>query len=215
MRKMVYYQNNEKERKPRLFVDMDGTVAEWRQIKLKIDNEESISSEHIQKRIHKILMQPGYFYTLRPHQNVIDAINQIIQDNKIEVFVLSCCLADDKTTGVSPEEQKNAWLDKYMPEIDQSHRIFVPDGQRKQDYIKSPNQETDFLLDDYTHNLNQWITKENGIKLLNNVNHTKKTWSGNKVDYLDDAKTIANKITDIIENKIKEKEQNLEDERDF
>ena len=36
---MVYYQNNEKERKPRLFVDMDGTVAEWRQIKLKIDSQ--------------------------------------------------------------------------------------------------------------------------------------------------------------------------------
>ena len=76
------------------------------------------------------------------------------------------------------KDEKNYWLDKYLPEIDQAHRIFTVVGRKKTDYIPGGVQPTDILLDDYNKNLEAWEAAGGiGIKLLNGLN-TRKTWKG-------------------------------------
>ena len=76
--------------KTRYFFDMDGTLAEWREINLKINESEEIANiNNIQKRLYDILKSPGYYKTLKPQQEVLDLANKLIDEGK-EVFVLSC-----------------------------------------------------------------------------------------------------------------------------
>lgn len=144
----------------RLFVDMDGTLSVFR----KIDAIEE-------------LYEQGFFISQEPHQNVVDAVKLFIKSNpETEVYILSAYLVDSKYA----LEEKNKWLDRYVPEIPQENRIFVPCGSCKRDSIENVN-ENDFLLDDYTHNLNEWSPPAHGIKLMNGINHTKGTWKSDKV----------------------------------
>ena len=122
--------------KTRLFVDMDGTLAVFRPVN-KLET----------------LYEKGYFLNLPPHRNVVAGIQSLLQDaefENIEVFILSAVLSDSKYA----LEEKNAWLDKHLPEIDMEHRIFPPCGENKRDYIPGGIKDDDFLLDDYTRNLN-------------------------------------------------------------
>lgn len=99
----------------RLFVDMDGTLAEFHHV----DTLET-------------LYEKGYFLNLEPHQNVVDAVKQIFQNEPhISVYVLSAVLADSATA----RDEKNLWLDKYLPEIDAAHRLFPPCGVDKASYL--------------------------------------------------------------------------------
>lgn len=192
--------------KPRLFVDMDGTLAEWRNIKIDINVPEEANVDELTKKLEKldeVLYLPGYFRTLRPNVPVVNAVKQLIEQKEIEVYCLSCVKADKGT--VSPLKEKKEWLDDYLPEIDTDHRIFVPDGQDKTKYIPGGIQETDFILDDYTKNLFDWENasrKGNGIKLLNNVNETKGEWKGNSVSFAKESSEIAETITAIINKSI-------------
>lgn len=122
--------------KPRLFVDMDGTLAVFK----KIDTLET-------------LYERNYFLTLEPQMNVVNAVRNIIENNTdIEVFILSAVLSDSKYALA----EKNDWLDRYLPEIDMQHRIFPPCGEDKKDYIPMGVRPNDCLLDDYTKNLVLW-----------------------------------------------------------
>jgi|GEM_PF-721510 len=167
-------------KKKRLFVDMDGTVAVFKQV----DTLET-------------LYEQGYFLNLEPHTQVIDAMKKIIKESlDIEVFILSSVLADSRYA----LEEKNQWLDKYLPEIDMEHRIFPPCGVSKRDHIQGGIDENDWLLDDYTYNLNQWQPPGRGIKLLNGINHTKGTWKHEMVSHDKESLEIAESIVDIIQN---------------
>lgn len=146
----------------RLFVDMDGTLAEFK----PVDTLETLYEE-------------GYFRSLKPQENVVEAVRSLHKEkNGIEVYILSSVLSD------SPYalKEKNAWLDQYLPELDTEHRIFPACGQDKKDYIPGTPGKTDFLLDDYTKNLQLWDPPCVGIKLLNGINNTHGTWKGKKVD---------------------------------
>lgn len=151
--------------KQRLFVDMDGTLAVFKQV----DKLETLYEE-------------GYFVNLAPHRNVVAAVKSLIQDSEfenIEIFILSSVLTDSKYA----LKEKNAWLDKYLPEIDEKHRIFPPCGNDKKDYIPGGVREDDYLLDDYTRNLKAWQPPARGIKLVNAINDSKKTWEHDRVYY--------------------------------
>ncbi len=166
------------EEKQRLLVDMDGTLAVF----TPVDELET-------------LYQPGYFLNLRPIDNVVQSIKEIIKNNpNIEVNILSAYLTD------SPYalEEKNLWLDQYLPEVDIEHRIFSPCGADKKDYLPGGIKETDFLLDDYTHNLKLWQPPARGIKLLNGINYTRGTWEHDRVRYDKDPKELAENILSIM-----------------
>lgn len=139
--------------KKRLFVDMDGTLAVFQPTK----NLET-------------LYEKGYFANLRPMERVLDGVKQfIVRHPEVEVYILSSYLSDSQFA----LEEKNSWLDKYLPEIKNDHRIFPPCGMDKKDFVPGGITELDYLLDDYTLNLNQWEPPAKGIKLLNGINHTR------------------------------------------
>lgn len=191
--------------KTRLFVDMDGTLAVFRPVN-KLET----------------LYEKGYFLNLPPHRNVVAGIQSLLQDaefENIEVYILSAVLSDSKYA----LQEKNAWLDKHLPEIDMEHRIFPPCGENKRDYIPGGIRDDDFLLDDYTKNLNAWQPPAKGIKLVNAINDTRGSWAHDRIYYdtapdelagdilylmKDKNKTVRKKIDEIKVDKIEIKTEN-------
>lgn len=142
--------------KKRLFWDMDGVLAEW---------QEGTPLEEV--------CEEGYFENLPPNPNMVSAIMQMYAARKeydVELYILSAVFEDAHSI-----KDKNLWLDKYVPFIDSSHRLFVScEGTKAESAALQdiggvgPN---DFLLDDYTKNIQEW--KASGghpIKVFNGVN---------------------------------------------
>lgn len=147
--------------KKRLYVDMDGTLAIWQEI------------EYFER-----LYEEGYYRNLLPQMPVVQSVRELMKENNYEVYILSAYLTD------SPYalEEKQAWVDMYLPQIAKENRIFIPYGQDKSAYIEGGVKESDYLLDDYTKNLIDFDRSGgNAIKLLNGINHTRGTWKGASV----------------------------------
>ncbi len=173
----------------RLYVDMDGTLAEFKEV----DTLEKLYEE-------------GYFLNLKPQMNVIDAVRKLIEHNQdVEVFIMSSVLSDSRYA----LNEKNEWLNKYLPEIDEEHRIFPPCGDDKKYYIPGEMDHNNYLLDDYTKNLAQWEPPCIGIKLLNGINHTHGTWQGAKVSMELSPEELVQAIRETMELPELSKEQKL------
>jgi hypothetical protein len=184
--------------RPRLFVDLDGTLAIFK----PVDTIET-------------LYKKGYFLNLQPISNVVQAIKEIIHSHpEIEVNTLSAYLSDSQYA----LDEKNQWLDNNIPEITQEHRLFVPCGTDKKDFIKDGVRNTDFLLDDYTENLALWEPPARGIKLLNGINSTHGTWVSDRLRFDKSPAELATNIVSIvlgrdrIRDKVPTKEDSAESE---
>lgn len=163
--------------KQRLFVDMDGTLAEFK----PVDTLET-------------LYEKDYFLNLKPNENVLGAIKQLIAQNDIDVYILSAYLSDSHYALY----EKNAWLDKYLPELPQEKRLFVPCGTDKSVVVPGRIKHDDYLLDDYTKNLSEWEPPARGIKLINGINHTNGTWQGDKIQFTHSPEEISNMISSVM-----------------
>lgn len=161
----------------RLFVDMDGTLAEFK----TVDTLET-------------LYEKDYFLHLKPNENVLGAIKQLIADNDFDVYILSAYLTDSRYA----LEEKNAWLDKYLPELPQEKRLFVPCGTDKSVAVPGLIRPDDYLLDDYTKNLSEWEPPAKGIKLINGINHTNGTWHGDKIQFTHAPEELSSMISDVM-----------------
>ncbi|MFR7531227.1 MAG: 5' nucleotidase, NT5C type [Lachnospira eligens] len=161
----------------RLFVDMDGTLAEFK----TVDTLET-------------LYEKDYFINLNPNENVLGAIKQLIADNDFDVYILSAYLTDSRYA----LEEKNAWLDKYLPELPQEKRLFVPCGTDKSVAVPGLIRPDDYLLDDYTKNLSEWEPPAKGIKLINGINHTNGTWQGDKIQFTHAPEELSSMISDVM-----------------
>lgn len=159
----------------RLFVDMDGTIAKWNNVAFED------------------LYQQGYYKNLEPDRAILDEVKMLVELN-IDVYILSAYLPDiyDENTGELIKksyalQDKQEWIEKNFPEINKDNVIFVPYGTNKAEYLKanySPVYEDDYLLDDYTNNLNEWEGYGGtGIKYRNGINGTKGTWKGLSVEH--------------------------------
>ncbi len=166
------------EKNLRLFVDMDGTLAEFRQVS---------ALEELYER--------GYFAQLPPQQNVVDAVRLLIGSAPtVEIFILSSVLFDSRFA----MEEKNGWLNEFLPEVDRAHRIFLPCGESKAGYVPRNLRESDCLLDDYTKNLEDWSRAGGrGVKLLNGINHTHGSWNGSRLSYGRSSAQLAGALLDI------------------
>lgn len=158
----------------RIFVDMDGTLAEFNPI-AKIED----------------LYEQGYFANLQPQQNVVDAVNLLCADSRFEVYILSSAL--DSPYAVS---EKNQWLDTHLPQIDKQHRLFPAYGAMKTSIIPNGLKPTDTLLDDYSLNLNSWCPPGQAVKLMNGINGNHGTWRGMKVYSTASAQQIAEAVSE-------------------
>lgn len=152
---------------------MDGTLAEF-----KLTDE------------IETLYEKGYFAELKPQENVVGGIKAFITEHSdVEVYVLSSVLSDSSYA----LSEKNEWLDKYIPEIDEAHRIFVPCGEDKAAYVTGGISGNDILLDDYSANLHAWENQGGfAIKLMNGINGNKGTWRGERISYQNTAESFKN-----------------------
>lgn len=163
----------------RIFVDMDGTLAEWNNVE------------------YEQLFEKGYYAGLKPDR-VMEEVRMLAKTGA-PVYILSCYLTNSEYALSEKEE----WLDKWLPEIPPERRIFVPDGKNKAEYLKenySPINKEDVLVDDYTKNLTEWESYGGtGIKYLNGINHTKGTWQGLKADSMHPSSGLINTLDKAIE----------------
>lgn len=171
----------------RLFVDMDGTLAVFNPV------------DTLEK-----LYEKDYFIKLEPQMNVIDGVRHIIRNNpNIEVFVLSAVLSDS----MYAISEKNAWLDRYLPEVDAEHRLYPSCGESKKEFLTGLYGEVrpdDFLLDDYSKNLHEWEPPAKGIKVMNGINGKYGTWTKDKVSIECDGKTFAECVVNIMQRRVQE-----------
>ena len=175
----------------RLFVDMDGTLAVFQSV------------DTLEK-----LYEKDYFLNLRPQINVIDGIRFIIKNHpEVEVFILSAVLSDSPYA--IPE--KNAWLDKYLPEVDAVHRLYPKCGESKKEFLEREQggiEQNDFLLDDYSKNLHSWDPPAKGIKVMNGINGKNGTWVKDKVSIEIDGSKFAECVLSIMQRRTCEEEIN-------
>lgn len=143
----------------RIFVDMDGTLAKWNNVEFEQ------------------LFEEGYYRNLEPNKKLLDEVNNLISQGE-DIYILSAYLTESNYA----KKEKEEWVKQYLPELPKEKQIFVPYGTNKAEYLKehySPITNEDYLIDDYTKNLLEW--KElggTGIKYINGINHTRKTWNG-------------------------------------
>lgn len=116
------------------------------------------------------MFEKGFFSGLQPFQQAVQAINDLARYSKdCELFILSATV-----DGEPPYccDEKNQWLDRYCPEIDQAHRLFTKIGISKSEYIPGGIQSDDILWDDYNQNLEEWVANGGvAVKCKNNINH--------------------------------------------
>lgn len=158
----------------RLFVDMDGTLAEFKKA-AQIED----------------LFEQGYFANLKPLDNVLAAVRELNQNPNYQVYILSSVLTDSQYA----ELEKKEWLKQHFSELKNEQIIFSECGKSKVNYIPGGIKNTDILLDDYTVNLNEW--KQAGgkpLKVLNGINNHTHVWSFNFVHYESDPTSIANSV---------------------
>ena len=177
-------------KKKALYVDMDGTLARF---------------HDADKRFIEAMWTPGFYVNMKPFENLTAGLALFIMQNPdVEVYLLSAVLDTDPPF---IEGEKNAWMDRYLPEIDTSHRIFTRAGEDKSQYIDLENHEC-FLLDDYNKNLYEFeIAGGQGVKFCNDINHRGMgeyggskgfLWTGAMVHYESSPEQICRGLEEIV-----------------
>ena len=160
--------SQEQHQKQRIFVDMDGTLARF----------------HDENKYLERMWEEGFFEQLKPFENAVDTVKMLAQDPSVEVFILSAAIEGEPPYCVA---QKHAWLDRYLPEIDQQHRIFTAVGENKAELIPQGIRKTDVLIADYNKNLDEWQHYGgHSIKFVNNINHkglVGELWQGDLIHH--------------------------------
>lgn len=150
-------------------IDMDGVIAEW-------------GTEGYTEK--------GYFSTRPAIPNMVLAVAQMVKQGK-DVYILSSVLQDDHSA-----TEKHIWLDIMFGDlIPMEHRIFVPYGDCKDNYVEKIDGCVNVLIDDYNPNLEAWSGI--AIKFLNGMNGASKQWTGNTVHYLMPPAEIVSRMNNI------------------
>ena len=162
-----------------LYWDLDGVCAKW--------NENSTTEER---------HESGYFACREYQWNVISAMYDLaIKNPHYRTFILSHYYPKGPAL-----KDKNTWCD-YLQVLYgyPIERIFVPYGESKYLYIDRDSNAVNILIDDYTKNLCEWENAGySGIKFLNGINHTHRTWKGAVIKHTDSAEEIVEKVKEYI-----------------
>lgn len=153
----------------KVFFDLDGTLAEWRNEAKRED-----------------LLEKGYFISLKPMTEMVDAAKRLME-NGFETYVISKYW----TCGDYALPEKKEWCAKYLPFIPADHLLFVPDEMEKAEIVKEITgvevSRDDVLIDDYTKNLIEWTQSGGiGIKCINGWNDKTGKFIGPRVKTADD-----------------------------
>lgn len=137
------------------YFDSDGTLFEW-------NNNASLEE----------VATKGYFANRPPHQNVIDALLLLKDEDNISVNILSSTFTDTHSAKDKTECFKKNGLENIPA-------VFIPYGEPKYSCIHTSKNELNILVDDYTPNCLDW--KEIAIKIYNGINGTKGRWHGYRI----------------------------------
>jgi 5'(3')-deoxyribonucleotidase len=142
----------------KIFLDLDGTLAKF----------------NVRNALKRFDNEIGFFAKLGAYKG-IETINELAKNGN--VYIISA----------SPNEQadkdKMTWINKYLGNIPKANRLICRVGDNKAEYLKTKGIQIDntcYLLDDYTKNLNEWEKSGGvGIKRITTVadNSTGK-WQG-------------------------------------
>ena len=187
-----------------LFIDIDGTLARF---------------HDADKTFIEAMWTPGFYISLKPFENLVAAVKLFIEKNPdVEVYVLSAVLDTEPPFVV---DEKNKWLDIFLPEIDREHRIFTRAGEDKSAYLDMQGHEC-YLLDDYNKNLYEFEhAGGSGIKFHNDVNHRGlgafggsrgNLWQGDIVHFSDSPEKICSDLKECI-SKVRSINEKISDAR--
>lgn len=155
----------------RLLVDLDGTLARF----------------HDEANYLECMYEKGFFANLKPFENMLEAI-RILTKEYADIEVITCSAAVD-----SPycREEKDSWLDRYLPEIPNDRRLYTSIGKSKADYLPGGVSKNDYLLDDYNRGLYQFMhSGGSAIKCHNNINQRGTGLYGGERGYMWDGPMI-------------------------
>lgn len=167
-------------KKIRVFVDMDGTIADLYSIKNYLTE----------------MYKEDFFYSLPAYRNTLEAIILFkLKHPEIPCSTLSSAMSENP--GTVPG--KNYWLDRNIPADVRFERIFTEYGKPKADFIKGGISSNDYLLDDHSPNLIQWENAGGtGIKVINQINGSGIKWKKQSISYLDPPQETVAKIERIV-----------------
>ena len=141
----------------RIFFDMDGVLARYRQVP------------------YEEMLKEGFFAQLDPEEETLEALKALAKDPGLEVCILSAVI------GESPYAlgEKKTWLKAQLgDDLKQIKSIFPLCGTSKRDAVPGGVRPTDILIDDYNVNLTDWSTQAVSIKYLNGINDRHGSWKG-------------------------------------
>ncbi len=142
----------------RVFFDMDGVLAEYRQVPVED------------------YLREGYFAQLAPRTEALQALAALAEDPAFEVHTLSAVYAENPYAVA----EKKAWLQRHLPAeaLRRLNSIFCICGESKADAVPGGIRPTDILVDDYNGNLRDWARQGVAIKMLNGINDRHGSWQG-------------------------------------
>ena len=156
----------------KFFFDMDGVLAEYK---------EGCGEEDLAKK--------GYFRNLRPEQNMIDALNMLLESGE-ELGISVCVL-----TKVYPSKfqysvrEKMEWRSEFLSELFDSEFVMVNGEEEEKSEAVSAMlgagiSEDYFLIDDYNSNLAEWMEAGGtAVKYVNTINDKNHSFIGNRLSY--------------------------------
>ena len=141
----------------RVFFDMDGVLARYRQVP------------------YEEMLKEGFFAELDPQEEALEALKSLARDPGLEVCVLSAVIGENPYA----LGEKKRWLAAQLGEDLLNVKSFFPlCGTSKRDAVPGGVRPTDILIDDYNMNLNDWGRQAVPIKYLNGINDRHGSWKG-------------------------------------
>lgn len=147
------------------FLDMDGTLA------IFPDDTDDF---------RELCLQKGFYAALEPYSKMLEFVDKLCQEvGKENVFICSA--------GPTKQSYKEKmWWASHLTPIPKKNMITLPVGSNKAEVVMNffgvSCIDTFVLFDDYTKNCEEW--QEAGgiaIKILNEKNGKKGTWTGEKL----------------------------------
>ena len=153
----------------RIFINVDNTLARTRQA---LDTFER-------------LYEPRFFSSLSPYANMVDAVNEIIEREKTDVFFVT-----NAPREIDCFEERKSWIFKYFPKVSSDNIVTYPTELDMVAYIPLGVMPDDILVADYNKSLNAWRRRGGiGVKFVGEFVYKSEArdmpWRGFSTKYTD------------------------------
>lgn len=113
------------------------------------------------------IYKQGFFLNRKPITNILEAFKKMGRSDEMQIYVISYY-----PESVYAKNERNQWIDRFLPEIEENQRIFLPYGKKNLNVYKSK----DVLIDSNYENLSEW----QGIGIA--IGNDSEQWNGPYID---------------------------------